>query len=194
MKVIYKMTYPNGKIYIGKDLTGTVSHFGSSDGRLIESDFTPEQIRDLTIRKEILWQSERATDREVNQRRSVHPVRSGRMIQRLDPTAGSSSGIKTRGTMISHLIRRASPVVVLLLTLVGTASAECAWVLWAGGASAPGTASSDVWNPVRAYVVVEPCLQAAEERNERRYQTGEYVYHSFAMCLPDTIDPRGPKR
>jgi|SRR5919106_2195934 hypothetical protein len=66
MKVIYRITYPNGKIYIGKDLTGTLSYFGSVDSRLIESDFTPEQCRDLTIRKEILWQSETATDQEVN--------------------------------------------------------------------------------------------------------------------------------
>jgi hypothetical protein len=27
MKVIYKITYPNGKIYVGKDLTGTLELF-----------------------------------------------------------------------------------------------------------------------------------------------------------------------
>jgi hypothetical protein len=27
MKVIYKITYPNGKIYIGKDLTGSLNYF-----------------------------------------------------------------------------------------------------------------------------------------------------------------------
>jgi hypothetical protein len=46
MKVIYKITYPNGKIHIGKDLTGTVSYFGSVDSRLIQRDFTPEQCLD----------------------------------------------------------------------------------------------------------------------------------------------------
>lgn len=66
MKVIYKITYPNGKIYIGKDLTGTLNYFGSANSRLIAQDFTPEQQRDFTIRKEILWESETATDREVN--------------------------------------------------------------------------------------------------------------------------------
>jgi hypothetical protein len=66
MKVIYKITYPNGKIYIGKDLTGTLNYFGSADSRLIAQDFTREQQRDFTIRKEILWASETATDREVN--------------------------------------------------------------------------------------------------------------------------------
>jgi hypothetical protein len=66
MKVIYKITYPNGKIYVGKDLTGTLNYFGSADSRLIAQDFTPEQQRDFTIRKEILWASDNASDREVN--------------------------------------------------------------------------------------------------------------------------------
>jgi hypothetical protein len=34
----YKITYSNGKIYIGKDLTGTVSYFGSVDSWLIQED------------------------------------------------------------------------------------------------------------------------------------------------------------
>jgi hypothetical protein len=40
MKVIYKITYPNGKIYIGKDLTGTLLYFGSVDKELVAKDFT----------------------------------------------------------------------------------------------------------------------------------------------------------
>lgn len=68
MKVIYRITYPNGKIYIGKDLTGTLNYFGSADSRLIERDFTPEQQRDFTIRKEILWESAVAPDQEVNKK------------------------------------------------------------------------------------------------------------------------------
>lgn len=66
MKVIYKITYPNGKIYIGKDLTGTLNYFGSAESKLIEKDFTPEEKRDFTIRKQILWESETASDHEVN--------------------------------------------------------------------------------------------------------------------------------
>ena len=69
MKVIYKITYPNGKIYIGKDLTGTLCYFGSVNSGLIAKDFTREQMRDFTIRKEILWESEAATDQEVNTKR-----------------------------------------------------------------------------------------------------------------------------
>lgn len=68
MKVIYKITYPNGKIYIGKDLTDTINYFGSADSKLIEKDFTRKQRRDFTIRKEILWESETASNSEVNQK------------------------------------------------------------------------------------------------------------------------------
>ena len=68
MKVVYKITYPNGKIYIGKDLTNTLTYFGSPDSAFIEKDFTPEARRDFTIRKEILWESRTATDSEVNQK------------------------------------------------------------------------------------------------------------------------------
>lgn len=66
MKVIYKITYPNGKVYIGKDLTDSINYFGSADGTRIGADFTREQRRDFTVRKEILWESETASDREVN--------------------------------------------------------------------------------------------------------------------------------
>jgi hypothetical protein len=65
MKVIYKITYPNGKIYIGKDLTDSITYFGSAHAALIAADFTREQRRDFTVRREILWESETATDGEV---------------------------------------------------------------------------------------------------------------------------------
>lgn len=66
--VIYKITYPNNKIYIGQDRTDDINYFGSADSRLIERDFTREQRRDLTIRKEILWESETATATELSQK------------------------------------------------------------------------------------------------------------------------------
>lgn len=81
MKVVYKITYPNGKIYIGQDVTDCINYFGSANAKLIEKDFTREEKRDFTIRKEILWESETATDPEVNKKeaelirafRSNHP-------------------------------------------------------------------------------------------------------------------------
>jgi hypothetical protein len=50
-KVVYKITYPNGKIYIGKDLTDSVNYFGSADNELIAQDFTREQRKDFRIRR-----------------------------------------------------------------------------------------------------------------------------------------------
>ena len=60
VKIIYKITYPNGKIYVGKDLTNSINYFGSASHDLIAADFTREQRRDFTIRREILWESETA--------------------------------------------------------------------------------------------------------------------------------------
>ena len=66
MKVVYKVTYPNGKIYVGQDVTDSINYFGSADSKLIAQDFTREQRRDFTIRNEIIWESEAATAAEVN--------------------------------------------------------------------------------------------------------------------------------
>ncbi|MBK1707434.1 GIY-YIG nuclease family protein [Halochromatium glycolicum] len=68
MKEIYKITYPNGKIYVGKDLMGSINYFGSASSSLIEKDFTREQRKVFVIKKEIIWQSDTATDQEVNKK------------------------------------------------------------------------------------------------------------------------------
>ena len=65
-KLVYKITYPNGKIYIGKDLTDSIGYFGSPDCDLIARDFSRSERGDFTIRKQILWDSETASDAEVN--------------------------------------------------------------------------------------------------------------------------------
>ncbi|AKR44440.1 GIY-YIG nuclease family protein [Methylophilus sp. TWE2] len=57
-KVIYKITYPNGKIYIGKDLTNSLTYFGSVNDALVKMDFSEEQRKHFTITKEILFESE----------------------------------------------------------------------------------------------------------------------------------------
>jgi hypothetical protein len=93
-KVVYKITYPNGKIYIGKDLTGTFTYMGSASGPHVEKDFTPEQRRNLTIRKEILWESETATDSEVN-KKEVELILSHRSN---DPAIGYNQWPKFRQT------------------------------------------------------------------------------------------------
>jgi hypothetical protein len=68
MKVVYKITYPNGKIYVGQDLTDSINYFGSASSEFIAKDFTREQRRDFTIRKELLWESETATKQEVRKK------------------------------------------------------------------------------------------------------------------------------
>jgi hypothetical protein len=68
MKVIHKITYPNGKIYVGKDLTDSINYFGSANDALIAQDFTREQRRTFSVDRMILWESEAASDAEVNRR------------------------------------------------------------------------------------------------------------------------------
>lgn len=84
MKVIYKITYPNGKIYVGKDLTDSINYFGSANDALVATDFTREQRRDFTIRREILWESETATDQEVSQKEIEYIV----AFRSNEPTVG----------------------------------------------------------------------------------------------------------
>ncbi len=65
-KVVYKITWPNGKIYVGVDLVDTISYFGSPDASLIEADFPRrEDRRDMMVRREILWESDDATNAEA---------------------------------------------------------------------------------------------------------------------------------
>ena len=84
MKVICKITYPNGEVYVGKDLTDSINYFGSVDDDLIAADFTREQRPDFTARKEILWESETASDQEV----SAEEVAFIRSLRANDPDPG----------------------------------------------------------------------------------------------------------
>lgn len=81
---IYQITYPNGKIYIGMDLTGTALYFGSPRKAHIAADLGDDTCRDLTIRKQILWRSDTATTAEVRamERHYIEDRRSN------DPTIG----------------------------------------------------------------------------------------------------------
>jgi hypothetical protein len=85
VKTVYRITYPNGKIYVGLDLTGTTLYFGSSSIKAqIAAELSAEQRRDFTLRKEILWESEEASDAEAR-------AMEVRLIQELhanDPAVG----------------------------------------------------------------------------------------------------------
>jgi hypothetical protein len=93
MKIIYKIIYPNGKIYVGQDRTDSINYFGSASSELIAKDFTREQIRDFTIRKEILWESESASHSEVTQKELefIQKLRSN------DPAIGYNQWPKFKG-------------------------------------------------------------------------------------------------
>lgn len=65
MQVIYKITYPNGKIYIGQDRTDSNNYFGSADSSLIAADFTREQRHSFTMTREILWEAENPKRSEI---------------------------------------------------------------------------------------------------------------------------------
>jgi len=84
MNVIYRITYPNGKIYIGQDLTDSINYFGSASSALIALDFASEQRRSFTVTRDILWESETATPTEVN-RMEVELIRLHRSN---DPSTG----------------------------------------------------------------------------------------------------------
>jgi hypothetical protein len=66
MKVIYKITYPNGKIYIGKDFTDNINYFGSANSDLIAKDFTRQERKSFVVKKEIILESEELSDSEIN--------------------------------------------------------------------------------------------------------------------------------
>ncbi|MEQ1611551.1 MAG: GIY-YIG nuclease family protein [Hyphomicrobiaceae bacterium] len=65
MMIIYKIVYPNGKIYVWQDRCNDINYFGSASDDLIALDFTPEQRMSFTITRVILWESETATRVEV---------------------------------------------------------------------------------------------------------------------------------
>jgi hypothetical protein len=90
VKVIYKITYPNGKIYVGQDLTNSATYFGSPNSKLVAADFTAEQLRDFTARKQILWESADATSEEVD----AKEIELILALQSNDPSIGYNRTLK----------------------------------------------------------------------------------------------------
>ena len=96
MKQVYLITYPTGKIYIGKDSTGSFRYFGSPSIDVINEDFAaldPEQRQDYRVRKQILWESETATEKELAEKE----VEFIRKYQSNNPEIGYNRWPKFRG-------------------------------------------------------------------------------------------------
>jgi len=98
-------------------------------------------------------------------------------------------------------LRRASTIAALsLLASAATAYAECAWVLWAKSHE-----SLNTWQPSGAHLSLRSC-QTALDQLPRNQEGGKWVVspgsafyskedavYQHVVCLPDTVDPRGPK-
>jgi hypothetical protein len=85
-KQVYKITYPNGKIYVGMDLTGTLLYMGSPSAHeqiAADLELRPDRFA-VTLRKEILWESQTATDAEVR----VKEIELIRQTRANDPAIG----------------------------------------------------------------------------------------------------------
>jgi hypothetical protein len=65
VNVFYRITYRNGKIYIDRDRTDSINHIGGALSALMARDFTAEERRTFSIKREILGSSETATRSEV---------------------------------------------------------------------------------------------------------------------------------
>ena len=68
LKQVYKITYPTGKIYIGKQSWESARYMGSPDPAIVNANFaslSEEVRRNYTVRKEILWESATATESEL---------------------------------------------------------------------------------------------------------------------------------
>lgn len=90
---------------------------------------------------------------------------------------------------------RVAPLLALLgtLTLATSAAAESAWVLWLG--------TGTTYTPFGAYggatgerECKEAIAQLMTEMRKNPTQLSEFLKStSRYICLPDTVDPRGPK-
>jgi hypothetical protein len=100
--------------------------------------------------------------------------------------------------------RYATVVVLIAVTLAGCVprsrdegARACAWMLWS---ASPGPPSLDpyrviVFFPRAAYDTHNQCEEARtqHEHEQKQEERKKPELVSTDLCLPDTVDPRGPK-
>jgi hypothetical protein len=81
----------------------------------------------------------------------------------------------------------------LLVPIGGTAWTECAWVLWQREVIDKREIG---WNPREAFKTADEC-KSRESKADTRYNPDtkklELIPSGHTICVPDTIEPRGPK-
>jgi len=90
-------------------------------------------------------------------------------------------------------LRRASAIAtLLLLAWTATASAECAWVAWLSSVHRTGLRNI---TPIGASDSKAACEQRIESMKGSLEATKneQNIVAFYTTCLPDTMDPRGPK-
>lgn len=67
-KIVYKITWPNRKIYVGRDLADSITYFGNPHKKLIDA-VSParDACRSMTLNRTIPGHSRSASDTEVRQ-------------------------------------------------------------------------------------------------------------------------------
>ena len=96
------------------------------------------------------------------------------------------------------MIRLGRAVAALcVLASAATAYGECAWVVWRPTLSDnPAVQKSGNWIPEGAFKTKEECVRDIEQKRAAYFGEAKlegYTYTRGAYCLPDTVDPRGPK-
>lgn len=81
-------------------------------------------------------------------------------------------------------VMRVLLALICVLTLATSAHAECGWVLWNNDVSEPTIRRT----PMEAYDTRRECNAALEKWRSGGLRSGVVL-----SCLPDTVDPRGPR-